>query len=120
MRTLPLALASRVYKERYWDAYQIEEIAAADPQVAAYVFDLTINHSPRGFSLICQRALRRFQPVTVDGAWGPSTRGTLVAVAHVTPAALLDALRVERCRYALELVERNAALKAFVYGWMRR
>ena len=54
MRELPLDLAKRIYKDRYWDAVRAEEL----PEAIRYaVFDAAVNSGPRQAILWLQRAV---------------------------------------------------------------
>jgi lysozyme family protein len=109
------------FRADFWDGRSLDSIATVSPAIAGYLFDLGVNHSPKGFALIVQRAIRRYVSVAVDGVWGQQTLGGLIsALAARGETPVLDALRVERCRYGLEITERDSELKAFLYGWLRR
>lgn len=109
------------FREDFWQSRSLDSVAAVAPAVAGYLFDTGVNHSPKGFATIVQRAAARYVQVSVDGRWGQETLGALLsAIAVSTGTSVLDALRVERCRYGIEITERNPNLKAFLFGWFRR
>lgn len=106
MRELPLGLAKRIYKDRYWDAVRAEELPAA---VRYAVFDAAVNSGPRQAILWLQRAVGAKD----DGIIGPQTM-TLVRAAD--PERLLRQLLAKRLRFMTWLPN----WPAFGRGWARR
>lgn len=119
MRNLSLAQAVQWYKESIWDRYDLFFIDRASPDVAGYLFDMAVNHGQ--WTRIVQTAVRRFEEnIVIDGIWGPQTLQTVVVAAKQYPLGVLDALRVERCRYVIRLIDNKNSLKVFLLGWVRR
>lgn len=117
MRSLPLALAHKWYKEDIWDRFKFEEVADISPECAGYLFDMAVNHGK--WALIAQRAAARYFPgIEQDGKWGPETHGALQESSRYE--GFLDALRVERCRYGNQLVASRRSQAVFLVGWLRR
>ena len=106
MRELPLDLAKRIYKERYWDAVRAEELPAA---VRYAVFDAAVNSGPRQAARWLQRAVG----VRDDGIIGPITLG---AVRAADPERLLRRVLAQRLRFMTGL----SNWPAFGRGWARR
>ena len=106
MRELPLNLAKRIYKDRYWDAMRAEELPAA---VRYAVFDAAVNSGPRQATLWLQRAVG----VKDDGIIGPQT---LAAVRAADPERLLRRMLAQRLRFMAGLPNWTA----FGRGWARR
>lgn len=106
MRELPLDLAKRIYKGRYWDAVRAEELPEA---VRHAVFDAAVNSGPRQAALWLQRAVG----VKDDGIIGPQT---LAAVHAANPERLLRRMLAQRLRFMAGL----PTWAAFGRGWARR
>ena len=106
MRELPLDLAKRTYKDRYWDAVRADEL----PEAVRYtVFDAAVNSGPRQAILWIQRAVG----VRDDGVIGPVT---LAAARAADPERLLRQLLAQRLRFMAGLPN----WPAFGRGWARR
>ena len=106
MRELPLDLAKRIYKDRYWDAVRADEL----PEAIRYaVFDAAVNSGPRQAIRWLQRAVG----VRDDGVIGPIT---LSAVRAADPQALLRRMLSARLRFMTDL----PTWPAFGRGWARR
>ena len=106
MRELPLDLAKRIYKDRYWDAVRADEL----PEAVRYaVFDAAVNSGPRQAIRWLQRAVG----VRDDGVIGPIT---LSAVRATDPQALLRRILSARLRFMTDL----PTWPAFGRGWARR
>ena len=106
MRELPLDLAKRIYKDRYWDAVRAEEL----PEAIRYaMFDAAVNSGPRQAILWLQRAVGAKD----DGVIGPQTM-TLVRGAN--PEQVLRRILSKRLRFVTWLPN----WPAFGRGWARR
>ena len=106
MRELPLDLAKRIYKDRYWDAVLAEEL----PEAIRYaVFDAAVNSGPSQAIRWLQRAVG----VRDDGVIGPQT---IAAVRAADPQALLRRMLSARLRFMTDL----PAWPTFGRGWARR
>ena len=106
MRELPMDLAKRIYKDRYWDAVRAEELPAA---IRYAVFDAAVNSGPRQSIRWLQRAVG----VRDDGVIGPITLG---AVRATDPQVLLRRMLSARLRFMADL----PTWPTFGRGWARR
>ena len=106
MRDLPLDLAKRIYRERYWDAVRAEQLPAG---VRYLVFDAAVNSGVRQAARWLQRAVGAVD----DGVIGPRT---LSAVAQHNPDALARRYLSQRLRFMAGLPN----WPAFGRGWARR
>lgn len=106
MRDLPLALAARVYRERYWDAVRADELPAA---IRYAVFDAAVNSGPKQAIKWLQRAVKTED----DGLIGSRT---LAAVHAQDPQVLLRRLLAQRLAFMSGL----SHWPAFGRGWARR
>jgi len=106
MRELPLDLAQRIYKDKYWDAMQAEALPA---DVRYIVFDGAVN------SGITQSAkwLQRACGVKDDGVIGPQT---IRAANSLTSDGLKRRILGQRLRFMATL----ANWPAFGRGWASR
>ena len=106
MRELPVDLAKRIYKDRYWDAVRAEELPAA---IRYAVFDAAVNSGPRQAIRWLQRAVG----VRDDGVLGPIT---LQAARGANPDKLVRKILAQRLRFMAGLPN----WPAFGRGWARR
>lgn len=106
MRDLPLDLAKRIYRERYWDAVRAEQLPAP---VRYVVFDAAVNSGVGQAARWLQRAVG----VRDDGVIGP---WTLAAVAQHSPETVTRRFLSQRLRFMSGL----ANWPAFGRGWARR
>lgn len=106
MRELPLDLAKRIYKDKYWDTVKAEQLPAA---VRYPVFDAAVNSGPGQSVKWLQRALG----VKDDGVIGPQT----MAAAN---AANPDALKMRMLGQRLRFMAGLANWPAFSRGWAIR
>ena len=106
MRELPLDLAQRIYKERYWVAVQAENLP---PDVRYIVFDGAVN------SGVAQAAkwLQRACGVKDDGVVGPQT---IRAANALHPDGLKRKILAQRLRFMATLPN----WPAFGRGWANR
>lgn len=106
MRELPLDLAQRIYKDRYWDAVQAESLPA---DVRYIVFDGAVN------SGVVQSAkwLQRACGVKDDGVVGPQT---IRAANALSPDGLKRKILAQRLRFMATL----SNWQAFSRGWANR
>ncbi len=116
IRNLTRDQAIEIYRRDWWDRLRLGEIA--DPDLAAKVLDLAVNVGAGTGIMLLQRALTAAgQPVEVDGVMGPQT---LAAANSADPRAVLAALRSEAAGHYRLLIARNASLKRFEQGWLKR
>lgn len=106
MRELPLDLAKRIYKDRYWDTVKAEQLP---PAVRYVVFDAAVNSGPGQAAKWLQRALG----VADDGVIGPRT---LAAANAANPDALKMRMLGQRLRFMAGL----SNWPAFSRGWAIR
>ena len=106
MRELPLDLAQRIYKDRYWDAVQAEHLPA---DVRYAVFDAAVNSGAAQAAKWLQRACG----VKDDGVIGPQT---IRAANALHPEGLKRKMLAQRLRFMATL----ANWPAFGRGWANR
>jgi lysozyme family protein len=106
MRELPLELAQRIYKDKYWDAVQAENLPA---DVRYPLFDAAVNSGPAQAAKWLQRACG----VKDDGVIGPQT---IRAANALHPEGLKRKMLAQRLRFMATL----ANWPAFGRGWANR
>lgn len=106
MADLPLSLAKRIYKDKYWDAVQAEKLPA---QVRYAVFDAAVNSGVRQAA----RWLQRAAGVSDDGIIGTQT---LAAANSMDGQALLRKMLAQRLKFMTDL----DTWQSFGRGWARR
>lgn len=106
MEDLPLDLAKRIYRDRYWDAVHADRLPAG---VRYLVFDAAVNSGVGQSARWLQRALG----VADDGVIGPKT---IAAAAAVNEQVLARRMLAQRLRFMTDLKN----WQAFSRGWSRR
>jgi lysozyme family protein len=106
MRELPLELAQRIYKDRYWDAVQAENLP---PDVRYIVFDGAVNSGVSQSAKWLQRACG----VKDDGVIGTQT---IRAANALSPDGLKRKILAQRLRFMATL----SNWPAFGRGWANR
>ena len=106
MRNLPLDLAKRIYKKRYWDKVSADSLP---PSIRLAVFDAAVNSGPRQAILWLQRAAG----VSDDGIIGPITL-------RAVNALNADALRMKILAQRLRFLTNLNTFSTFGRGWTRR
>jgi len=129
MKLLGLDPAKAIYRSRYWDALQLDQVAGAAPAVAGELFDSAVNLGTDQAATFLQRALNVlnkegtwYPDVKADGRIGPMTIAALREYARRRGAegqlVLLRALNALQGAFYVELAERRGKDEAFVYGWL--
>jgi lysozyme family protein len=129
MNLLGLDQAKAIYRNRYWDALQLDQVASAAPAVAAELFDTAVNQGADQAATFLQRTLNVlnkegswYPDVKADGRIGPMTIATLREYmcrrGIEGQVVLLRALNALQGAFYVELAERRAKDEAFVYGWL--
>jgi lysozyme family protein len=106
MRSLTIEMVKPLYKRKYWDKIQGDELPAG---IDYCVFDAAVNSGPG-------RAIKWLQEVlgvTVDGMLGPKT---LLAAKIADPAATID----EYTEVRRAFLEKLPTWGVFGKGWGRR
>ena len=106
MRELPLELAQRIYRAKYWDEVQADFLPAG---IRYVMFDAAVNSGPGQAVRWLQKALG----VVEDGILGPKT---LAAAA----AQNADALRTRLLAKRLRFMASRTNWPSFGRGWANR
>lgn len=129
MTLLRLDQAKAIYRSRYWDALQLDQVASLAPAVAGELFDTAVNQGADQAATFLQRALNVlnkegswYPDVKADGRTGPMTIAALREYMRRRGAegqvVLLRALNALQGAFYIELAERRAKDETFVYGWL--
>ena len=111
IRGMTSVVAGRIMKREFWDKMGLDKLGK--PLCAMVIYDTAVNMGPGYARKLLQKALG----VPADGVWGPVTRSALrICDDRKTAVAMCH---IRRARYH-ELVKGNAALGAFLKGWLRR
>jgi lysozyme family protein len=129
MNMLTLEKAKAIYRAKYWDALQLDEVARLAPVVAGELFDTAVNLGTGQAGTFLQRALNVlnkeaswYPDVLADGRIGPMTLAALREYmgrrADEGQIVLMRALNALQGAFYVELAERRGKDEAFVYGWL--
>jgi len=106
MKDLPLDLAKRIYKDKYWDTIRAEELP---PGIRYALFDGAVNSGP-GQSI---KWLQRAVGTEDDGILGPQTL-------KFANAANPDSLRMRLLAQRLRFMTKLNNWPSFSRGWASR
>lgn len=108
--------AADIYRRHWWDRYGYGRIT--DDDVAAKVFDLSVNMGPKAAHKCLQRAIARcWCPTQVDGVLGVQT----IQFANAAdPDKLMHHLKAEAGAFYRDLVAAKPRLAVFERGWLNR
>lgn len=106
MRELPLDLAKRIYRAKYWDEVQADYLPAG---IRYAMFDAAVNSGP-GQAV---RWLQRAVGVADDGILGPKTMAAAGALSA-------DAVRMKLLAQRLRFMSGLPTWPSFGRGWARR
>jgi len=120
MRAITLNEARDFYEVMYWNKYSLGTIP--DQHTANHIFDILVNHGPKGAGSIIQPALRSAgQLLVMDNIFGPATRGSVVfALNNGKKSELNNYIVANRVDFFKSLVMTNNALNVFLNGWIKR
>lgn len=115
IKNLTLDDAKKIYYEDFWLKQKCNVI---QKDLAAKLFDLSVNVGTKQAGLFMQRALRvTKQELIEDGIIGVNT---LDAIRRADPIILLASLKSEAAGYYRLLVAKNASMKKYINGWLSR
>lgn len=109
MRSIPMEVVEKIYKARFWDALNCDELADKYGFAFAFqLFDAGVNHGVGNAKRMLQRAVG----VIDDGVIGAVTRQ---AIDNHAPL-LTDLFNAERIAFYTKI----SSFNHFGRGWMRR
>ena len=114
--TLDVEAATRVYRDKWWNANMYDRIINCD--VATKLFDTTVNTGASRSHKILQRSLNNLgAKLVIDGVIGPITIKTTNTE---DPETLLQAFRLEQKSFYMRLIHKKPSLAVFRNGWLAR
>jgi len=128
MRQLPQSIAAGIYLKRFWTAVHFDLVAAIAPTIAAELFDTGVNCGPATAVQLLQRALNGFMGsgLNLDGTILPKGATLTILGQYLAArrsqdgeAVLLELMSDLQGERYLELVERIAKDREFLFGWIR-
>lgn len=129
IRDLPRETAARIYRDIYWHGPGYDRIFPIAPRTAAELFDTGVNMGPGVATGFFHRALnalnrggRDYADVPKAGTITDASVAALKAFLSRRGAAgeviLLRAINALQGARYIDLAERRAANKSFLYGWL--
>lgn len=106
MKDLPLDLAKKIYRAKYWDSVQADKLPSG---VRFAIFDYAVNSGP----MASIRALQRVLGIMDDGILGPRT---IAAASDMDGNRLAARLNGYRLKFMTDL----KVWPTFSRGWARR
>lgn len=83
---------------------------------ALLLFDLCVNHGPKGAVALVQKALNAIgEKLSVDGVYGPKTAA---AIDKYDDKTFIDAVLKYRDKFYRSIVNNNPSQKVFLNGWI--
>lgn len=116
--------AKAIYKSNWWDKYKYNAIN--DLNIAAKVFDLSVNMGATEAHKIVQRAINKLsslidETLYVDGRLGIKCLTAINVLCTLNHAhELLRAIKTEARSFYSNLVKAKPELGIFLKGWLRR
>jgi lysozyme family protein len=116
VRKMTMEQAIDLYYTGFWLKYGYDAIDDFD--IAAKIFDMTVNMGSIQAGKLTQRALNRLgQNLVVDGKLGAKS---FAAINYEDPEMLLAELRQQQANFYLNLIRRNPSFAKYKRGWLRR
>lgn len=130
MRDLPVALARRIYRQRYVNEPKFDQVITINSRIGAELVDTGVNMGPHRAAEFLQRWLNafndtgsRYQELFVDGRLGTISLGALAAYLTWRGKEGIDVMlralnSIQGARY-LDITERDKSQRRFAYGWIK-
>ncbi|MFP8488742.1 glycoside hydrolase family 108 protein [Gracilimonas sp. Q87] len=128
MRDLNLDFARTVYKRKYWDVNNLDNIGAFDPKIAKEMFESGVNAGPNRVAKWLQKTLnllnRRatlYKNLIVDGDIGSKTLNALAVLYDKDDLHSVEVLlNGYQMKHYIDISEKNEELETFIRGWIKR
>lgn len=128
MKDLPRQTAEAIYRQSFWGALRLDEVARLSIRIAAEIADTAVNLGPGPAVRFLQEALSAFNlqaklypDLTVDGVMGSKSIQALASYLRHRGAegetVMLRALNALQGAFYLGLVKRRETDEGFVFGW---
>lgn len=130
MRSMPRAVATRIYKEKYVLEPKIDKLGAIDQRIAYEVFDTGVNCGPEKAVRFLQSGLnalnrqgKDYADIALDGDIGPATLRAFETYLKLRKLegeiVLLKILNVLQGAHYLNLAVARQKDEDFIFGWFR-
>lgn len=123
MKDMPKSFAEKIYKAKYWDALNLENIASIDYKVAVECFECGVNMGIRTSGKFLQRSLNAIndgKDLDIDGKLGSRTISKMQRLSQPRLESLVKMQNsLQGARY-IALSENNSKLRKFMRGWFKR
>ena len=128
MREMPIETAKDIYRKRYWNKANLDEVAKMSDELAQKLFDIAVNMGVARAGIFLQTALNAFNKqetlyadVVEDGDIGRKSLSALhsfYAKRGVTGAkVLLRAINCLQGAFYIEISQTRKANEDFTFGW---
>lgn len=114
MKELPMSIVEDIYEKKYWR----KEFENFHLQIAKFLFDMNVNHGYKGMSTILQKSINLLTKnnIAVDGMAGKITYQRAL---ELNQERLFIMLFSYRCKYFIDIAEKNETQEAFIFGWLK-
>ena len=125
MIDMPKSLAEKIYKVKYWDALNLDNVSAHSPEIAIECFECGVNMGIGISGRFLQRSLNALnrwsviKDLKVDGKVGLLTVSKLGSYIGDYSRILKMQNSLQGARY-IKLSENNNKLRKFMRGWFKR
>lgn len=109
MRRLPIEVATRIYREAYWDQCRCDDLP---PELRLPVFDAAVNSGP-------VRSIRWLQEAMNQPATGVINEPLMTALANITPREI-PYVRARLLELRMAFLRNLSTWKVFGRGWTNR
>jgi len=116
VRILSKRQATEIYRERFWEYYNLDQIN--DEGVAIRAMSFFVNMRGRTAAKIIQRALIACDCVIKDD--GVIGAKSITAINSTPPSSLIPAIRSEAAGVYRRIAARDASQLRFLRGWLKR
>jgi len=128
MKSMPLATAQAIYKQRYWLQPHFDQVCDFSDRIAAKLFDIGVNMGQTTGVKYMQRALnvlnqqgKSFPDISVDGAIGAMSLAALRTFIAVRGdngiRVLIGMIAAQQSVRYMEIAESNPTQETFEFGW---
>ena len=131
MQQLPVVLARKIYRHKYFEAPRFDDIARLSDKIADELVDTGVNMGVSRASMFLQRSLNAlnrkgfdYPEVVVDGRIGPATLSALELYLGKRKhqhgeLVLYRALNSLQGAKYVEIAEHDHDQESFIFGWFR-
>jgi lysozyme family protein len=130
MKDMRRETAFAIYRDRYWDALELDTVEDLSPRLAAELIDTSINLGAGRAAEFLQRSLNvynkrglLYEDIAVDRDVGPATiralKSYLKARGNEGESIMYRTLNSLQGAFYVDLCERRQKDERFVFGWFK-